>query len=221
MAESSNFLRIEMDHEGRVVEFTPDVERCEMAGLVAFDRPEERVLFIAINSSRARLVSSEDPVEDLVDEEAFYGDQGCRLTNTGLPFIARDWRRLEGESFQIDYEAEAVHPILPDNPANLYFAAQHHVPNHNHIVIGTRTGCFFDLDWRFVAEGYAEEKGTRISVGMAIPFRCVKVYFRERRPVNIQAAQRLARQFAQESDLGEPTIEAGNCVRFPIRDAAE
>jgi hypothetical protein len=221
MDEASNFIRVEMDFEGRVVEFSPDLERCEMAGLVASDRPKERVLYIAIHSSRARLLHSDDPVEDLADEESYYGDEGCRLEITGLPFPARDWRNLEGETFQVKYEAADVHPILPDNPANFYFATQHHVPNHNQIVIGKRKGCLFNLDWRFVAEGYAEEKGTRVSVGMAIPFRYVKVYFPKRRLIDLKAAQRLARRFAPDSDLGEPTIEEGDYVCFPVRDAVE
>jgi len=208
-----------MDYEQAVIDFPVARERSGVEGLILAEEPETIYWSIDIRCEET-FIPECYPNEDGGAEDGGY-TASCHLEISGLVIPVAGWRDLAGQRIDVAYEASHVHPILPDNPGNFLFAGQHHVPNHNRIAFGERDGCRFGLTWSCVAEGYADETGTRIDVRTRLPLRRFAVYFHEPAVASVQQALPIVIRFADAGDLGPPDTSREQWVSFPLRPDVE
>lgn len=113
----------------------------------------------------------------------------------GPPFTARkDWKTLEGQTAEIEYDDDDLHPILPDNPCNIY-VGWHACPNHHRIQFIQRDGTRFIIRWNCVALEHREGTPEPIEVFAKIPLAEVNIYSDE--PVLESVSIQLASDFLQ------------------------
>ncbi len=94
----------------------------------------------------------------------------------GPPFaVGKGWKTLEGETAEIEYDDDDLHPILPDNPCNIY-VGWHACPNHHRIQFIQRDGTSFIIRWNCAALEYRDGTPEPIEVFAKIPLAEVNVY---------------------------------------------
>src|SRR6185295_14227168 len=89
---------------------------------------------------------------------------------TGPPMqLDKNWRRIVGESVKLAYNDKDLHPIMPDNPSNIYIG-WHAATNRHHIQIKSRTANRFLIDWHCEA-AESDDGGTLpVWLNAEIPF---------------------------------------------------
>jgi hypothetical protein len=113
----------------------------------------------------------------------------------GPPFVAsKDWKTLEGQIAEIDYDDDDLHPILPDNPCNIY-VGWHACPNHHRIQFVQRDGKKFIIRWNCVALEHRDGTPEPVEVFAKVSLAEVNVYSDE--ALLEATANRLASDFLQ------------------------
>ena len=129
----------------------------------------------------------------------------------------KGWRELASETFTISYNESDVHPILPDNPCNIY-VGWHAFPNHHKIRLLERKQNSFLIDWKCEAKETKNGKPEPIQVLAEIPFTELIVWSRDN--ISLEAAKLSAARHFDLSDFHEPVREHGDFgteVRFRLR----
>lgn len=80
----------------------------------------------------------------------------------------KPWRELVGETLKISFDPDDIHPILPDNPSNIY-VGWHAAPNNHRIKFLKRVGNRFQIDWHCEA-GESKNENVPVWVFAEIPF---------------------------------------------------
>lgn len=212
-------LRLKLDYEGGVVNFSVDLARSFIEGIIVADAPGGVHWDITIECQEALVPPRPEDVDEDDPDYAGYPED-CTLELSGLTFPLAGWRELSGKASEVSFAADEVHPILPDNPGNFYFDSCHHVPNDNRVRFGSREGVWFGVEWECVACADAEDEGKRIVVKTRLPLRQFQVWFREPSSSSLEAAKQLALRFARPEDLGEPTQRSPQWVVVPVRPEA-
>jgi hypothetical protein len=109
----------------------------------------------------------------------------------------KNWKDLVGEEFRISYKGSELHPILPDNPSNIY-VGWHAAPNNHRIKFQKRIGHRFLIDWRCEAKESENDAGSSVWLYAEIPFTELTVWSDE--PLSIDEAKR---QASQQFDLAD------------------
>lgn len=206
------------------ITFGIDPAQSFLAGWIAVDTPDHITWSIEVTASEDAAIEppdneSADEAQERMDLAGFLADQGCQLEMQGLEFPVSQWRDLAGLTAAVDFNSADVHPILPDNPGNFYYATEHHVPEHSRITIGQRRGNQFHVLCRFQPQRYAGEVGGEAEVDALIPLREICVYFADVAQVSEEAARACAARFAADGDLGPATTDR-NWVRLAINPDA-
>ena len=144
--------------------------------------------------------------------------QPAHLEGPPMSFGAPPWRDLAGCEIRINYDASAVHPIMPDNPCNIY-TGHHACPNDHHIQVKSRRGASFLIEWTCIAKQYQDDPGEPIYLLAEIPFKEVVVWSDDEGMSEAQAIALVERHFSRE-DLGPPEFPKMNHssrIVFPVR----
>jgi hypothetical protein len=133
----------------------------------------------------------------------------------------KNWKDLVGEEFRISYKGSELHPILPDNPSNIY-VGWHAAPNNHRIKFQKRIGHRFLIDWRCEANESENDAGSSVWLYAEIPFTELTVWSDE--PLSIDEAKRQASQQFDLADFHDPTIakdDHDTRVSFRVRKLQE
>jgi hypothetical protein len=207
-------LRLDLGYEG-VVEFPIDHAVSFIEGIIVADEPDTIRWDIQIECQETLVPPHpDDKDEGDPDDEGYRED--CNLELSGLTFPLVGWRELSGQASEVSFAAEEVHPILPDNPGNFYFAGTNHVPNGNRVRFGDRNGVQFAVEWECVAHAYAGDDGYPITVKTRLSLRQFQVWFREPGVVNLEAARQFVLRFARPEDIGEPAQRTPQWIVVPV-----
>jgi len=208
-------LRLNLGYEGGVVNFPVDDAESFIEGIIIADEPDTIRWAIQIECQEALVPQHPNAKDEDEDEDGFYED--CNLELSGLCFPLNDWRELSGKASEVSFSSDEVHPILPDNPGNFYFAGTHHVPNGNRVQFGDREGVRFAVEWECVARAHAGDDGDPMAVRTRLPLRQFQVWFREPAALNVlEAAKQLVLRFARPEDVGEPVERTPQWVVVPV-----
>ena len=141
--------------------------------------------------------------------------QPASLTGPGFDFD-RPWRQLPGQKFRIAFDESKLHPILPDNPCNIY-VGWHACPNHHIISFVERRGNCFLIDWKSVAKESLQDEGRKVWVNGEIPFESVTVW--SENLFDLGLAKEVVKRRFDVADLGEPEVSGNgrqSSYCFPI-----
>ena len=123
---------------------------------------------------------------------------------TGPPLqLDKNWRQIVGEKFKLSYNDDDLHPILPDNPSNIYIG-WHAATNRHRIEIKSRTANRFLIDWH--CDAAESDDGGRLPVWLnaEIPFTQLTVIGSQE--LTVAEATRQASQYFDTADFEEPEI---------------
>ncbi len=136
----------------------------------------------------------------------------------GPPMLSdKNWKDLVGEEFRISYDEQELHPILPDNPSNIY-VGWHAAPNNHYIKFQRRIGRRFLVDWRCEAKETRDDPGEPIWLHAEIPFAKVTVWSEE--PISMGEAKQQAANRFDLAELHKPTMTKENTrFAFRVRDS--
>lgn len=203
-------IRLELQEPRGIAAGPVDPDRTFIEAIVLAEDPSTFYCDLHVECSELRFPPSPDDADDVgfVDE--------CTMELTGLSFGNANWRELAGRSCEVSFAPADVHPILPDNPGNVYFESRHHVPDDNVVRLGARVGASFELTWTAVARARPDDPGIALSVTTRIPLRRFQVYFDDPSTLDPVAARDLALRFARSGDLGEPIVRAPRWVVIPL-----
>lgn len=202
-------IRMTPDAGEPSVAFAIDRSRSYLEGIVLDLDPES--VFWDLHLEFDGIVPTEEEPDERVFDDAGY------LELSGLAASVPSWRELAGQSIDLSFESDEVHPILPDNPGNVYFDSRHRVPNANRVAFDARAGATFAVSWRCVAHAYPDDPGMPIEVTTRIALRRFQVYFDDPTSVDLARALELVRRFADADDLGKPTRRTDRWVVIPLR----
>lgn len=144
--------------------------------------------------------------------------QPAQLEGPPMDFGTASWRELAGREFRVKYDEASVHPILPDNPCNIYIG-YHACPNNHHISIRERRGNRFLIEWTCEAKECEEFPGEPVYVLAEIPFTEVIVWSDDQIVGVAQATALLESQFNPD-DFAAPEVQEqsyGSQIRFPVK----
>jgi hypothetical protein len=133
----------------------------------------------------------------------------------------KNWRQLVGQQFVINFQDDDLHPILPDNPCNIY-VGWHAVPNNHRIQFKNRRVNHFLVDWRCEAMESADGGREPVWVNAEIPFTKLTVTGDE--TLTLADAKRLATRYFDLADFFEPRLQTegpGSRVHFAVRPVDE
>ena len=205
--------------EEQPILFPVDPGRSHLTGMILSEDPGRIYWTIMIHCAE---VAIPHPEEHRVESEEDFYTADCWLEISELSADLGHWRELSGNRFTVAFEADDVHPILPDNPGNFNFNEEHYVPNRNRIAFGERAGRTFPVRWDCVPERFAgDDNGSSIEVSASVPLLRLEVWFRDPASLTIEAAERVALRYAGAADLDRPTRYGENWVQFPIRPDLE
>lgn len=199
------------------VAFPIDREQSFIEGTILAHAPGTLYWSIEIECQPTLVPFSEEDKIGLDEEGSI---EECHLEISALTKPLKTWRDLAGQTFQVAYDDKDVHPILPDNPGNLYYGSTHHCPNANQIRFPRREGCWFELEWSCIAKAHPKARGIQIEVKTKLPLKEFSVYFQDPKDASTAAARNLALQFAILGDLGVPKLTSPQWVRVPIGPVA-
>jgi len=166
--------------------------------------------YLSVDDGTQRFYLEIDCTDDLVP----HCWQPAFLEGPPLGFEA-PWRELENTEFQVTYDEESVHPLLPGNPGNIY-VGWHAFPNNHEIRFGNRRGRVFEIDWKCVAKGCIGLEGDDVWVKGDIEFKRVVVHSTQ--AIQEWEAKAATLRFFSEDDLlftGEET-EGGTRYHFNV-----
>ena len=126
------------------------------------------------------------------------------------------WRQLPGEEFRIAFDEKDMHPILPDNPSNIY-VGWHACPNYHVIRFVERRANHFLIDWKSVAKESLQDKGRVVWVNGEIPFECVTIW--SEKAFDFSRAKEVVSKRFDAADLGDLEVlhsENQASYSFPI-----
>ena len=129
--------------------------------------------------------------------------QPADLSGPPMPF-GKPWRELEGQTFHITYGDQNLHPIMPDNPCNIY-VGWHACPDEHVIKMTKREGKWFSIDWTCVAKESAGEEGEDVWVNGDIPLTKAVVWSKQ--ALSLEEAKQLAARYFDLQELGEPEVD--------------
>jgi hypothetical protein len=133
----------------------------------------------------------------------------------------KNWRQLVGQHFAVNYRDDDLHPILRNNPCNIY-VGWHAAPNNHRIQLKSRKGNRFLVDWRCEAMESADGGREPVWVDAEIPFTKLTVTGGE--TLTLAEAKRLAAQFFDLKDFFEPRLQTESLrpeVQFELRQVDE
>jgi hypothetical protein len=123
---------------------------------------------------------------------------------TGPPLqLDKNWRQIVGEKFKLSYNDDDLHPILPDNPSNIYIG-WHAATNRHRIEIKSRTANRFVIDWH--CDAAESDDGGKLPVWLnaEIPFTQLTVVGSSK--LTVAEATRQASRYFDTADFEEPEI---------------
>lgn len=129
----------------------------------------------------------------------------------------KEWRELSGAEFQISFDEDEVHPIMPGNPGNIY-VGWHAFPNDHLIRFVTRNGSRFLVEWMCAAKETPSDPPEPIEVLAEIPFTELVVWSNDR--LTLESAKKLASRHFDLSDFEEPELEQSEFdtrIQFTLR----
>ncbi|WP_425614337.1 leucine-rich repeat domain-containing protein [Anatilimnocola sp. NA78] len=93
----------------------------------------------------------------------------------GPPFgFNKGWQALVGEQFKVSFKKGELHPVLPDNPCNIY-VGWHAAPDDHRIEFQQRNGNRFLIDWHCDARESEDDDPVPVWVSAEIPFTEVRL----------------------------------------------
>jgi hypothetical protein len=141
---------------------------------------------------------------------------------TGPPLqLDKNWRQIVGEKFKLSYNEDDLHPILPDNPSNIYIG-WHAATNNHRIDIKSRTANRFLIDWHCDAAESADGGSLPVWLNAEIPFTQLTVAGSSK--LTVAEATRQASQYFDTADFEEPEIvrdESEARASFRLRPVAD
>ena len=170
-----------------------------------------------VDTKKSSLVAMIDPEGqgiywklDIHCTEKYVPDHMSPAHLEGPPIQSRRcWDDLVGETLRINFDPDALHPILPDNPSNIY-VGWHAAPNDHRIKFVKRRGNSFLIDWSCDA-GESKNEHTPVWVFAEIPFTELIVI--GGKPLTAAEAKLRAAAHFNLKDFGPPKLH--NIEHFP------
>jgi len=207
--ESKNRLEkqgIEL-HHGRLKGFRREAEALRYLGVdFAIDREKsELIAWIRADSDLLRWELCVQCTDEHVPEHM----EAAKLDGPPIT-TAGNWRKIEGQEFELEFENLAP---FPTNPANIY-VGWHEFPNDHRIRFMKRTGASFLIDWTCQVRARPPHTPAKpIHVSGTLDLRRLCVW--SEGPLTLQQAHRLASRFFHFEELGAPREEqVFNLTRF-------
>jgi hypothetical protein len=120
----------------------------------------------------------------------------------GPPFgWNKPWRELTGQTVRVAFKNEDYHPILPNNPGNIY-VGWHAFPNNHRIRFLSRQGNRFQIDWKCEATEGEWDPGSPVRVLSDITFFEAVVWSDQ--SLSVTQAKELLSRYFDPADFQKP-----------------